>query len=831
MNIDGLLSRFRIQTKIFLMVTPFVLSILLVGFVSLYSNEILRGRIEISNVVLQSMNGYKQVFASISGFLREPVRAKFDKAAEDVAQQKARLAEVVATLQGQTDVSLLDQALTQTDKIAENNNGLWKLEQQRTGVLADIAQNFKSMDDVQNAASKTVFKLVADATRIQNAQKAELKASVDIDSQGRKLSDLLSKLNNSADANERLAAIDAVRADPDLNRLAGSLPADKKELAVTLNATLKKLKEDNQAGEGAASTAGADLLFLSAQMNKMASDMMHKAVIELTNADKGITLANSMNRKIAALMTARSNIEIGIAKLTAAPTKEQLATTQSDIYLFGKTLDDIGATAPDDASFKAMADGIKPVLDKFSDSAAALLDIFNRKNTEFSAAATQIDQTWSLLSQFADQQKDQAKAESMSANSISISVVVAGIIIAILAGIGLILIFRRPIGQITSAMRRLAEGVLDTSIQGDNRRDEIGDMARALGIFKANALEKLRVENVSEEQRLAAEAERRRNDAEKQASQEQIDFAVRQLAQSLRQLSDGDLTCAISTPFSGGLDQLRQDFNGSLERLNETLAQIRQDARNIQANGNAMRASADELSRRTETQAASLEQTAAAVDEITVTVRQTASRAGEANTIVRDTRKNAEASSEIVADAVDAMTRIEEASRKIEQIIDVIEDIAFQTNLLALNAGIEAARAGEAGKGFAVVAQEVRELAQRSAGAANEIKSLIDTATHEVTTGVRHVQRTGEALSDISTRIAQLYEHVQMIAQAAHDQSAGLQEVNTAVNQMDQMTQANAAMVEEANAVSQQLAHEGDHLMQLISQFRLKQEQRQAYAA
>jgi methyl-accepting chemotaxis protein len=356
-------------------------------------------------------------------------------------------------------------------------------------------------------------------------------------------------------------------------------------------------------------------------------------------------------------------------------------------------------------------------------------------------------------------------------------------------------------------------------------------MARALGIFKANALEKLRVESLSEEQRVAAEAERRRNDAEKQANQEQIDFAVRQLAQSLGRLSDGDLTCAISTPFSGGLDQLRQDFNGSLERLNETLAQIRLDAYNIQANGNAMRASADELSRRTETQAASLEQTAAAVDEITVTVRQTAGRAGEANAIVSETRKNAEASSEIVADAVDSMTRIEDASRKIEQIIDVIEDIAFQTNLLALNAGIEAARAGEAGKGFAVVAQEVRELAQRSAGAANEIKSLIDTATREVSTGVRQVQRTGEALGDISTRIAQLYEHVQMIAQAAHDQSAGLQEVNTAVNQMDQMTQANAAMVEEANAMSQQLAHEGDHLMQLVSQFRLNSEERHARAA
>ncbi len=831
MNIDGLLSRFRIQTKIFLMVTPFVLSILLVGVVSLYSNQILRGRIEISNVVLQSMNGYKQVFASISGFLREPVKANFDKAAADVAQQKARLADVIGALKRETDVSLLDQALTQTDKIADNTDKLWKLEQQRTGVLAEISTYFQAMSDVQNAASKAVFKLVADATRSQNTQKAVLKASVDVDAQAKKISLLLTKLNVAQDIPTRVSLIDALRADPEMNGLTALLPSEQKEVAGKVNASLKKLKEDNEAGAGDVSSATTDLLLLSSKITKIAGDMMHGAVVDLTSTDKSSALANTMNRKMAALTATRANIDIGIAKLTTAPTKEQLAATQSDIYLFGKTLDDIAATATDDASFKAMDDGLKPTLAKFSDSAQALLDIFNRKNTEFAAAAAQIDQTWSLLSEFADQQKDAAKHESTSASSISIGVVVAGIIVAILAGIGLILIFRHPIAQITSAMRRLAEGMLDTAIQGDKRRDEIGDMARALGIFKENALEKLRVESLSEEQRVAAEAERRRNDAERQASQEQIDFAVRQLAQSLRQLSDGDLTCVISTPFSGGLDQLRQDFNGSLERLNETLAQIRQDAYNIQANGNAMRSSADELSRRTESQAASLEQTAAAVDQITVTVRQTAGRAGEASAIVSDTRKNAEASSGIVADAVDSMTRIEEASRKIEQIIDVIEDIAFQTNLLALNAGIEAARAGEAGKGFAVVAQEVRELAQRSAGAANEIKSLIDTATHEVSTGVHHVQRTGEALGDISGRIAQLYEHVQMIAQAAQDQSAGLQEVNTAVNQMDQMTQANAAMVEEANAMSQQLAHEGDHLMQLVSQFRLNQEERSAYAA
>ncbi len=228
---------------------------------------------------------------------------------------------------------------------------------------------------------------------------------------------------------------------------------------------------------------------------------------------------------------------------------------------------------------------MKPSLDKFSDNVQALLDIYGRKNTEFSGCRGQIDQTWGMLSQFADQQKDAPRLRARPPTPSPLALSWPAIVIAILAGFGLILIFRRPIGQITAAMRRLAEGVLDTAIQGDKRSDEIvGDMARALSIFKANALEKLRVENLSEEQRLAAEAERLRNDAEK-AGQSGTDRLCRSSAGSipapaLRWRSE---TCAISTPFSGGLDQLRQDFNGSLERLNETLAQIRQDAHSIQA--------------------------------------------------------------------------------------------------------------------------------------------------------------------------------------------------------------------------------------------------------
>ncbi|NKK72078.1 HAMP domain-containing protein [Rhizobium sophorae] len=387
----------------------------------------------------------------------------------------------------------------------------------------------------------------------------------------------------------------------------------------------------------------------------------------------------------------------------------------------------------------------------------------------------------------------------------------------------------KPLQALTASVHAISAGDLEGAIPCVDKKNEFGDIGRALALFRDSARARRDLETQAAEQRALSDAERARNDADKRSLDDQIDFAVNQLAAGLGRLSQGDVSQTIGTPFVGRLEQLRVDFNASLLRLQDTLSGIRDSAATIQRNSGAVSTSAGELSKRTEAQAANLEETAAAVEEITVTVRSSAERAREANNVVAATKKTADNSGAVVGDAVAAMDRIEQASQRIEQIIEVIDDIAFQTNLLALNAGIEAARAGEAGKGFAVVAQEVRELAQRSADAAREIKSLIETSSREVTAGSELVQKTGSVLASISQEIIAISGHVETIATASRDQSAALQEVNGSVNAMDQMTQKNAAMVAETTQASRLLAGEADTLMALIERFRIVAESAPAH--
>ncbi|MBB4273620.1 methyl-accepting chemotaxis protein [Rhizobium mongolense] len=296
---------------------------------------------------------------------------------------------------------------------------------------------------------------------------------------------------------------------------------------------------------------------------------------------------------------------------------------------------------------------------------------------------------------------------------------------------------------------------------------------------------------------------------------------VDQLAGSLQALSDGDLTQEVATPFIPTLERLRIDFNAATSKLRKAMQGVSENATGIAAGAQQIRSASDDLSKRTEQQAASVEETAAALEEITTTVADSSNRAQEAGQLVRKTRDNAERSGTVVRSAVDAMGKIETSSAEIGNIISVIDEIAFQTNLLALNAGVEAARAGDAGKGFAVVAQEVRELAQRSAKAAKEIKELITASNEHVKSGVALVGETGKALEEIVAQVNQVNANVIAIVESSKEQATGLKEINTAVNTMDQGTQQNAAMVEESTAAAHSLAREADALFQLLGQFNI----------
>ena len=380
-----------------------------------------------------------------------------------------------------------------------------------------------------------------------------------------------------------------------------------------------------------------------------------------------------------------------------------------------------------------------------------------------------------------------------------------------------------PIARLRERMGSLAAGDTASEIDGMDRKDEVGQMAAAVQAFRENAIERVRLENETEANRSTSEKDRIEREKQKAKEAADVQFAVDNLATALSKIAEGDVTYRIVQPFVAGLDGIRGDFNRAAEQLQSTLTQVAQNARGIDAGANEIRSAADDLARRTEQQAAAVEETAAALEEITITVKDSTKRAQEAGHLVGRAKVGAEKSGEVVQKAVAAMEQIATSANQISNIIGVIDEIAFQTNLLALNAGVEAARAGDAGKGFAVVAQEVRELAQRSAGAAKEIKNLITTSNSQVEQGVQLVGETGRALELIVTEVQDINRHVAAIAESAQEQSSGLQQINTAVNQMDQDTQKNAAMVEESTAASHGLAREASSLNGLIAQFKLSE--------
>lgn len=401
--------------------------------------------------------------------------------------------------------------------------------------------------------------------------------------------------------------------------------------------------------------------------------------------------------------------------------------------------------------------------------------------------------------------------------------------VALLAALGFAFWFARsltrPINAAINNMHELSNGNTDFELRGDTRKDEVGDIVRSIEHFRQSEIDKLRMEEESIANRDRGEKEREANEAEKQRQTEEVSQTVAELAKGLEVLAGGDLVTTLDNPFMEGMEPVRQNFNGSVAKLRETLSGISNTAGLIRDDSNEISSATDDLSRRTESQAAALEEAAAALTELTENVRSASEQAAEAASLAQSAKTDTDQSSEVVSNAMSAMSRIETASSDISGIINVIDEIAFQTNLLALNAGVEAARAGEAGKGFAVVAQEVRELAGRSADAAKEIKSLINTSNTEVGEGVKLVKKTGEVLEKISGQVATIEERIATVATGASEQLGGIQTVNSTVNEMDQRIQQNAAMAEETTAATTRLVDEINQLTQMVQSFRISEHQ------
>lgn len=826
--IDRLLQSRRIVTKVLLFVVPLVLLIAGVGLAGFYTSNMLNGHMTVTRATIENIADFEHVQSVLQNFNETPDDATLAELQQGIDRQEqgvAVLGKLLASAEDRQRIAVVEQL---APAMRERTATLWTVKEQRDANAELIASDLDAVAGVTAEVNQRLGNLRKKFDGQERFAKSALFESFAFKTIAEGIDNLRNGIRN-AGADDATVKSAVVQTEVLLSEFEAAKP-------LVTEKVMQSMQPIREATVALVQLAASDTPIVEKAQNlRIAASGFMRLQNELQQnvlkrsgdaAERFVTLENdvmTLKNLLAQVETSLAlvdSLQLHMERLRSLLTDDARQVVVGDIAALRTASAKISELGNSNTAMSNFAADLEASLASLEQASSDMLTIETEWNAARAAASGTLSAGMAGLQTFIAQAQEVGKEDSERSANLSVVAMVVGTLLAIAGGLMLVETLRGPLKRVTDIMKRLAEGDLAVNIDGRDRRDEIGDMVRSVTVFRDAALENVRLEQEAATARdqSSAEAAGRAEERARIAAEQRAALAA--LSSALTQLAEGDLERSMDENLAEDFVPMARTYNTAVEALRATLDDVRATSEEIHGGTGNLAASADDLARRTEQQASALEQSSRALRQLSDIVRSTAESARQTASSVNETEEFAVRSGEVVSRAVGAMGEISRSSEKIATIIGVIDEIAFQTNLLALNAGVEAARAGEAGRGFAVVAQEVRELAQRCAGAAREIKELISASSTQVKSGVHLVEETGEALGKIIAHVSDVRKLVAAISTATGEQSTGINEVTQAVHEVELITQQNVAMVEENNAEIHGLRQRVELLTDKIDRFK-----------
>lgn len=827
MGIERLLQNFRIVTKVLFFLVPLIVLIAGVGLIGFLTANKLNGHMTITRQTIENLSDFQNLRSALLGFTEKRDQASHELLSKRVDEQQAGIRRLEAMLSSADQKQQVTQVVQLADLLRNSLKQMWAAETLRLEADQKIEEAMNDLQRQSKTARDQLDVIVNAATQKQNFVKMLMFDASAFQKVSARLEKLAKLANAQMDAPELAKALALVIPQLKKDYLAAkeiASPDGLKQLSPLEPhiATIEAMAADSAKATPAAYSSVQDALSrIEADLNTRALGNSQKAADRYVSIGTEINEMNSLADIVDSTFKALDESRIKVGDLRRRLDETSRNAVIADLDAFGANAAKLAKVGAKYAALGNLQQKSKPSLDSIRDAIASLISAGAAWDTQSAATQQLIATASKSLESFVGNTQEIGTQDSEQSGNVSLIAMISGTVLALIGGFMLIETLRRPINNVTEITTSLSMGNLNVTIEGHERRDEIGRMIRSVIVFRDNALARIRLEQEAEQNRASEADMQTRRATERARIEAEQREALDALSDMLAKIANGNLQEAMREDLAENYVGMAQTFNSAIEALRATLVDVRLATNEITAGTFNLASAADDLAQRTEKQAAALDDSARSMNKLTAMVHSSAENARKTSDYVEQATIYADRSAEVVSKAVDAMDEINNSSQKIGSIVGLIDQIAFQTNLLALNAGVEAARAGEAGKGFAVVAQEVRELAMRCASAARDINALISESAAQVNTGVSLVQETGTALGVIHEKITSIHELVSAISRSTSEQSSSLESINTAVNGVAQITQANAAMVEENTAEIHGLRYQVERLNLKIDSFKV----------